>query len=229
VTTGDASAIKGATDTHVANIATALAGGGLDDCPGDLAACLAAASSAGGALLRTGQATCWDTAGTVVACAGTGQDGELQKGLARAYVDNGDGTITDTKTGLMWEKLADDGSIHDKDNTYSWSGAFVRAATLNSGGGFAGHTDWRVPNRAELESLVSLGAFSPAVSPAFNTGCAPSCTVLTCSCTVSPYYWSSSTYQDYPAYAWGVGFLDGSVNAGYKPYDGSVRAVRGGS
>ena len=117
-------------------------------------------------------------AGTVIPCAGTGQDGELQKGLARAYVDNGDGTITDTKTGLMWEKLSDDGSIHDKDTTYTWANAFaVKVATLNGGGGFAGYTDWRVPNVNELQSLVNYGAVNPAVSPAFNTGCAPACTV----------------------------------------------------
>ena len=62
-------------------------------------------------------------------------------------MDNGDGTITDTKTGLMWEKLSDDGSIHDKDTAYTWANAFaVKVATLNGGGGFAGHTDWRVPN-----------------------------------------------------------------------------------
>jgi hypothetical protein len=43
--------------------------------------------------------------------------------LTRAYVDNGDGTITDSKTGLMWEKLSDDGSIHDWDATYTWADA----------------------------------------------------------------------------------------------------------
>ena len=34
-------------------------------------------------------------------------------------------TITDVNTGLMWEKLSDDGSIHDKDNAYSWTNAFT--------------------------------------------------------------------------------------------------------
>jgi hypothetical protein len=37
------------------------------------------------------------------------------------FVDNGDGTVTDTRTGLMWEQKTDDGSIHDKDNVYTWS------------------------------------------------------------------------------------------------------------
>ena len=74
--------------------------------------------------LETGQTACWNAAGQPISCAGTGQDGELQNGLHRGYVDNGDGTITDTSTGLMWEKLSDDTSIHDKDNVYTWTNAF---------------------------------------------------------------------------------------------------------
>jgi hypothetical protein len=71
-------------------------------------------------------------------------------------------------------------------------------ATLNAGGGFAGHTDWRVPNIIQLDSLKNFGAMIPATWPAFNAGCAPACTVLTCSCTVSAYYWSPSPYAGSP-------------------------------
>ena len=67
-------------------------------------------------LLATGQTTCWDSNGNVIPCAGTGQDGELRKGAPLAYVDNGDGTITDVNTGLMWEQLSHDGSVHDQYN-----------------------------------------------------------------------------------------------------------------
>ena len=73
----------------------------------------------GGGVLKTGQTLCYNSAGSVISCAGTGQDGELQKGVARSYTDNGDGTITDNTTGLIWEKLTDDGTIHDKDNVYT--------------------------------------------------------------------------------------------------------------
>jgi len=216
-TTGDQAAIQAAADVYTTDIATALAGGGLSAAPQ-------------GQRLKTGQTGCWDDAGNPIACAGTGQDGELQKGLAQNYVDNGDGTITDTRTGLMWEKLSDDGSIHDKDAINTWANAFaVKIATLNGGGGFAGYTDWRLPNRSELESLVNLGAVFPAVFPAFNTGCAPACTVLTCSCTVSSSYWSSSTYQGIPSSAWFVFFNDGFVSASSKASSFLVRAVRGGS
>lgn len=82
-------------------------------CRADLAAFDAAPR---GQPLATGQTSCWDAFGATIPCAGSGQDGELQKGLARAYTDNGDGTITDMRTGFAWEKLSDDGSIHDKDS-----------------------------------------------------------------------------------------------------------------
>jgi hypothetical protein len=233
---GDEVGVANVVNGCTLNIATALGGGALSDCPadltlcsGDLATCQAALAGVDGQRLKTGQTTCYDAAGIVIGCAGTGQDGELQKGLARAYTDNGDGTITDTKTGLMWEKLSDDGSIHDKDNSYTWDNAFaVKVVGLNGGGGFAGHTDWRLPNRSELESLVNLGAVNPAVSPAFNTACAASCTVTTCSCTQSSYYWSATTYQYSPSTAWIVLFFDGVVYANVKPNGFYVRGVRGG-
>ena len=180
-------------------------------------------------VVATGQTTCWNTAGSIIACAGTGHDGETQFGAALSYVDNGDGTITDVNTGLMWEKLSDDGSIHDKDTTYTWDNAFaVKIATLNSGGGFAGYTDWRVPNVKELGSIVNYQVFNPSVSPAFNTGCVAACTVTTCSCTVSSVYWSSSSSAGNPLGAWSVSFDSGSVNSGLKTTNRFVRAVRGG-
>ncbi len=176
----------------------------------------------------TGQTTCWNTAGSVIPCAGTGHDGDVQAGAPLAYVDNGDGTITDTNTGLMWEKLSNDGSIHDKDTTYNWADAFaIKVADLNSGS-FAGYADWRVPNAKELQSIVNYQNVSPAVSVAFNNGCAPACTVTTCSCTVSGNYWSSSTYAFNPQGAWFVGFGDGLVDALGKSNFNRVRAVRGG-
>ena len=50
-------------------------------------------------------------------------DGTVQAGADLSYTDNGDGTITDNNTGLMWEKKSDDGDLlHDKDNSYYWSG-----------------------------------------------------------------------------------------------------------
>lgn len=182
-------------------------------------------------LLRTGETTCHNIAGVLVACAGTGQDGELQKGVARDYVDNGDGTISDTRTGLMWEKKSRDLALHDFGNPHTWLSAFTQlVATLNAGSGFAGYTDWRLPNRFELESLVDLGRVDPAIDPIFNSGCTPGCTVMTCSCTFAGEYWTSTSYVPFPNQAWCVNFEDGSLKLGDK-FDFSclARAVRGGS
>jgi cysteine-rich repeat protein len=177
----------------------------------------------------TGQTRCWNTAGAVIACLDTGHDGEIQAGATLAYVDNGDGTITDTNTGLMWEKLSDDGTIHDWDNVYTWDDAFaVKVATLNGGGGFAGHRDWRLPNIKELQSIVNYRSFSPAVSAAFNTGCTPGCIATSCSCTQSFNYWSSSSNANIPSLAWSLIFYHGSDFIALKTDDLYVRAVRGG-
>ncbi len=182
--------------------------------------------------LQTGQTQCDQGAGTLGPCPGSpaGQDGAVSSGAVRQYVDNGNGTITDTKTGLMWEKLSRDGSIHDSAIVYSWYAAFTtKIAGLNGGSGFAGYTDWRLPNRFELETLAHLGRLNPCIDPAFNTACAPSCTVLTCSCTQSSSYWTSTTYLVSPSNAWLVLFADATVLTGAKTTGFGVRAVRGGS
>lgn len=148
--------------------------------------------------------------------------------MGRNYTDNGDGTITDNRTGLMWEKLSDDGSIHDLDNAYTWEAAFSsKIATLNSTS-FAEHSDWRLPNEVELFTLINLGVDHPAVDPEFNTGCEPGCTVLTCSCTYSNYHWSSTTYQYSKTAAWALNFADGDTVGPHKLSASRVRAVRGG-
>ena len=59
------------------------------------------------------------------------------------FIDNGDGTISDTKTGLMWQK-ADDGTLR------KWKDALGYADTLT----LALHNDWRLPNAKELQSIV---------------------------------------------------------------------------
>jgi hypothetical protein len=191
--------------------------------------------------LKTGQTTAY----------GPGSDGDLQAGAARSYTDNGDGTITDNATGLMWEKKDQSGSIHDWNNRYTWCGASCGTtqlmdgtitttflAGLNAGAGFASHTDWRVPNLNELLTLVDYENANPATDAAFNTNCTPGCTVLTCSCTQpalgNDFYWSSTTLASDPHDAWFI--TDGLVTAddkeGIEPESNTVghfaRAVRGG-
>ncbi|MBY0276414.1 DUF1566 domain-containing protein [Candidatus Binatia bacterium] len=183
----------------------------------------------GPGLAATGQTTCSSDNGASIACAGTGQDGELRAGAPSALVDNGDGTITDRNTGLVWEKLSDDGGIHDKDTSYTWQAGFTRVASLNAAS-FAGYSDWRVPNQKELESIVDYGRSNPAIASAFQNGCTPGCSVTACSCATSQVYtWSSTTLQDVQNFAWAVWTADGSSVNLQKIADWGVRAVRGGN
>jgi len=117
------------------------------------------------------------------------------------FVDNGDGTITDHETGLIWEKKSNDGSVHDKDNQYTWSLAapwgptgtvFTQFLAALNGQRFAGYTDWRLPTVRELQTLVNCQQPQPWVDPPFNTGCQANCGVTACSCTVPDQYWSST-------------------------------------
>ena len=177
--------------------------------------------------LETGQTTCWDNAGVVISCTGTVQDGALRRGEPRAYRDDGE-TIRDLRTALTWEKLSDDGSIHDQDNSYTWGFAFGKIEDLNIEC-FAGFCDWRLPNRFELETLLNMEFISPAVSPPFDTACAASCALPTCSCTGLGGHWTSTTYADDPDSAWVVEFYAGQAATAPKTSTFRVRAVRGGA
>src|SRR5439155_4104024 len=139
-------------------------------------------------------------------CSGSDDDHGLRQSFPTRRSSDLDGTIADNNTGLMWEKLSMDGSVHDVSNTYTWANAFAQhVATLNSTS-FAGHNDWRMPNVKELESIMNYQNVDPTVSPAFNTNCTSGCTVLTCSCTTSSSgYWSSTTAASNPSTA---GVLD---------------------
>jgi hypothetical protein len=153
---------------------------------------------------------------------GPGSDGILQKGTARSYTDNLDGTITDNSTGLVWEKLTSDATIHNFNNSYTWADAFAaKIAALNTAN-FAGHSDWRLPNINELLTLVDWGKVNPAIDSVFNNGTNNSFTQL-------DIYWSSTTYQSNSLIAWFVDFGDGVVLPFSKFIDFYVRAVRGGS
>lgn len=118
---------------------------------------LTAAGNAAAELPRTGQRTCYDDQGTAVDHAGTGQDGDLQAGVVwpdPRFTDNGDGTITDRLTGLMWLQ---DGSCLGR---LSWQGAMDIAggegddvARLESCHELAAYKDWLLPEIGQLEVL----------------------------------------------------------------------------
>ncbi len=74
------------------------------------------------------------------------------------FVDNGDGTITDLATGLMWQK-SDDGTPRN------WEDALAYAEGLE----LAGYDDWRLPNIKELQSIADYTRDDPAIDPIFET------------------------------------------------------------
>jgi hypothetical protein len=116
---------------------------------------------------RTGQRECFDAFGALTPCDGTGQDGEIQAGVefpAARFRDNGDGTVTDRLTHLVW--------LLDADCLGSefWEDALAVVAALNTGADFgcedysaSTFADWRLPNIKELQSLIDFGHSDPAL------------------------------------------------------------------
>jgi hypothetical protein len=176
-------------------------------------------------------------------------DGAVTAGRALSFVDNGDGTITDLNTGLMWEKKDRAGGLHFVANSYHWSGNgaqttiwdWLDAVNSENGTGFAGYDDWRIPNVRELASLIDYGRQeqpndppNPAIDALFDAGCSPAvfCTVATCSCTNrNTAHWSSTSVAGAPSAAWAVHFDLGRVTQTFTAKDTEllvVRAVRGG-
>ena len=162
------------------------------------------------ALPKTGQTLCYDAVGTI-ACAGTGQDGDLQTGVTTsprfvvgtaAEVD----CVTDNLTGLMWVRSP------------GFTGAtWANALTYANGLDLCGFTDWRLPNRAELDSLLNYGVANIAAelnASGFSN--------------IAGWYWSSTTIAGNPTYAGIVGITNGHVISTAKsntyPYIWPVRA-----
>lgn len=137
-----------------------------------------------------------------------------------ALTDNGDGTVSDDVTGLMWDKCSWGQSNNTTcaggaATTHDWYQALSVAVTANAAS-YKGHSDWRLPNVNELESLVKIDAASPAV----DTTVFPN--------TISSYYWTASTYVSDQTRAWPVGFEVGDPFFLVKTNTNYVRLVRNG-
>ncbi len=132
------------------------------------------------------------------------------------FHDNGDGTITDRATGLMWSRT-------DSGHGLNWQDALAWVQKKNAER-FLDHDDWRLPNVKELQSIVDYTrspdtTHSPAVDPVFT------CTTITNEAHHSdyPFYWSATTH---------AGFLGGGA-AMYVAFGRaagwmSPRAIAGG-
>ena len=183
-------------------------------------------------LPRTGQTTTSPTANYAV-----GDDGYYQCGLPKAasgavdnrvgtstsatrFVDNGDGTITDNMTGLMWvaDPATDIGSPFDA-AFGDWPTAMAAVATLNGAGGFATYTDWRPPNLHEMESLHDAGQNTPALPTEITLP--------------NEIFWTSTTLDGDSIKAYGVTFAGLNGNFGLAAAvknapSGYLVPVRGG-
>jgi hypothetical protein len=143
----------------------------------------------------------------------SGDDGNIQAGVAwpaQRFTDNGDGTVTDSLTGLMW--LKDGGCMKAK-----WKSAFNTVAGLNNYQGqnncaaYTGnYSDWRLPTVNELKSIINYGVADSAQwlnSEGFVN-------------MQSTYYWSATSYLGTATKAWMITLINGvekigSSNTGY--------------
>jgi len=121
------------------------------------------------------------------------------------YVDNVNGTVTDTSTGLMWQQQA----TLTKE---TWEQALAYCEGLNLGG----YTDWRLPTINEIRSLADYGRYNPAINVTYFPD------------TFSSFYWSSTTLPVKTSIAWGINFSYARDDYKSKYDFGHVRAVRGG-
>ena len=181
-------------------------------------------------LAKTGQTACYNANGSLISCSGTGQDGELQVGASwptPRFTDNTtitstDNTITDNLTGLIWSKNANLPAAPK-----SWLDALDYIKTLNSMN-YLGHTDWRLPNRIELESLANkgLGNFD---NTSWLNGQGFSNILYSYS---SGGYWSSTTYVQPSNYqsnhSWEIDMFGSYSRTDFKISNGYVWPVRGG-
>jgi len=153
-----------------------------------------------GILPKTGQRICYDSEGEKISCAESGQDGELQVGLAwpdPRFIDRQE-AVQDRLTGLYWLKNAD---VSSRAMSWEESLYYVKELALPSPEKFM---QWRLPTINELESLVDCANHTPALPdrhPFEN---------------VRDVYWSSTSSFFEPAWAWALYLNKGATGVGFK-------------
>ncbi|KJU85642.1 protein containing DUF1566 [Candidatus Magnetobacterium bavaricum] len=155
-------------------------------------------------LPKTGQTTCYDASGNAIACAGTGQDGELQSGVALPDLRFSErftsgGEIFDELTGLIWAREGGTPTVDScNGGAMTWQAALDYVACLNTtrGGG------WWLPNINELASIINTGGQANVAAWLNSKGFTN---------VQLGNYWSSTTDASDKANAWCVNMSDGTV------------------
>ncbi len=168
-----------------------------------------------------GNAAIWQTGQTIMYA--TGDDGELQKGVVwpNPRFDDSNQVVTDNLTGLIWAKDAStptEGSCTG--GSMSWQAALDYVKCLNEAK-YLNYSDWRLPNKEELFSLIDRSTSKPSISsgnPFINVHGSEN---ISYDC-----YWSSTTYAVNASSAWAVGMYDGNVDAYGKTSSRYVWPVR---
>lgn len=162
-------------------------------------------------------------------------DGKSVSSISLRFTDNGNGTVTDKLTGLMWLKDANLAKTagYDPDNKgegiVQWSNANALISLLNAGdvpftGKNCGYTDWRLPTLKELHSLIHYDYYDPALTNAAGTG---RWSMGNPFISVRSYYWSATTTSDDTGRVWVVSLSSGSLFGDRKSYSYYVWPVRG--
>lgn len=137
------------------------------------------------------------------------------------FTDNGDGTVTDKRSGLTWMRCAHGQTWSGADCTgtaqpLAWSEALAMALNLNALGGYASHADWRVPKLPELAGIIERQCNDPRV----NLTLFPA--------TPAAAFWSATSKRGADDQALVLSFGPEGVNALSKEETHFVRLVRGG-
>ncbi|MFP4168952.1 MAG: DUF1566 domain-containing protein [Desulfonatronovibrionaceae bacterium] len=168
-----------------------------------------------GLLLKTGLKECFDAAGGLVRCSGSGQDAEFRIGReipVPRFIPAGEGLVRDEYTGLVWPRGSD---VFDFPLT--WAESLQMIESLNKEA-FLGRNTWRMPDRRELRSLIDHGSRMPAMPgehPFFGFR--------------ESWYWTGTSSAMYTDYAWYIHFAGGRMFWGRKDQQAFCRPVSGRS
>ena len=151
---------------------------------------------------------------------------------AAPFTINGNGTVTDAVTSLVWDQciVGRTGSDCATDDAvlsrlYTWPAALA-AATAANAANYKGFNDWRLPNVKELESITKLDTWTSGQA-AIDADAFPN-TPISGDDWGGGATWTSTTFTPYPDGAWIVLFDFGSTGANHKTYSFYVRLVRSG-